>query len=64
MGNMLVTRLSVLLCCTVGGACDLIFPLTYLHCSYVQMTIKALNLETRKLIMFYLVYVELEPGDD
>ena len=39
----LLALLSVLLCCTVGGACDLRVSLTYLHCSYVHITIKALN---------------------
>ena len=39
------TILSVVLCCSVGGACDLRLSSTYLHCSSVQMTIKALNLE-------------------
>jgi len=37
---------SVLLCCTVGGACDLRCTLTYLHCSYPHMTIQALKLES------------------
>ena len=48
------TILSVLLCCTVGGACDLRFPCTYLHCSYVHMTRKALNPCNTLFVVFTL----------